>query len=88
MDVVMQKNKFYIGYENSGEKCDHKTEFFNAAAAQEFEVDFISVQSLDFEAEPLDHFTPICPSTGSPRSGLIWCAKAFGLAMVRSAPNA
>lgn len=37
----MQKNKFYIGYENSGEKCDHKTEFFNAAAAQEFEVDFI-----------------------------------------------
>ena len=37
----MQENKFYIGYENSGEKCDHKTEFFNAAAAQEFEVDFI-----------------------------------------------
>ncbi len=37
----MAKSKFYVGYENSGEKCDHKTEFFNANIAKELEIDFI-----------------------------------------------
>ncbi len=37
----MSENKFYIGYENSGEKCNHKTEFFNAPVAKELEIDFI-----------------------------------------------
>lgn len=37
----MSSHNFYIGYENSGEKCDHKTEFFNAAVARELAIDFI-----------------------------------------------